>query len=79
MGIAWVIWLVLLGGVTRIWVGRHREIARAKRRQPPLHSASFEGPPADAPKLSVLVAAKDEEENIETCVRTLMDQDYPDF
>jgi chlorobactene glucosyltransferase len=79
MGIGWIIWLVLLGGVTLIWLGRHRGIARAKREQVPLHSESFDGPPADAPCVSVLVAAKDEEENIETCVRTLMDQDYPNY
>ena len=79
MGIGWIIWLVGLGGVALIWVGRHRAIARARREQSPLHSGSFDGPPPRAPKLSVLVAAKDEEENIETCVRTLMDQDYPDF
>jgi glycosyltransferase involved in cell wall biosynthesis len=29
--------------------------------------------------VSVLVAAKDEEDNIETCVRTFLDQDYPNY
>lgn len=31
------------------------------------------------PKVSLIIAAKDEEENIEICVRTLLDQDYPNF
>ncbi len=31
------------------------------------------------PKLSVIVAAKDEETNIEACVRTMLDQDYPNY
>ena len=43
------------------------------------------GPPAagraphPAPRVSVLVAAKDEEDAIEVCVRALLDQDYPDY
>jgi glycosyltransferase involved in cell wall biosynthesis len=39
----------------------------------------YDGPPADPPRLSVLVAAKDEEENIESCVRSMLSQDYPNF
>lgn len=31
------------------------------------------------PKLTVLVAAKDEEENIEACVLSMLDQDYPNY
>lgn len=34
---------------------------------------------ADLPMVSVVVAAKDEQANIETCVRAILDQDYPDF
>ncbi len=33
----------------------------------------------DLPMVSVVVAAKDEQANIETCVRTILDQDYPNF
>ncbi|VAX37140.1 hypothetical protein MNBD_PLANCTO02-243 [hydrothermal vent metagenome] len=31
------------------------------------------------PKISVIVAAKDEETNIEACVLSMLDQDYPDY
>lgn len=31
------------------------------------------------PRLSVLIPARDEAENIEACVRSLLEQDYPDF
>ena len=79
MGFGWIIWLVLLGVVTLVWVSRHWDIAQARREQPPLSSESFDGPPENPPRISVIIAAKDEEENIETCVRTMMDQDYPDF
>jgi cellulose synthase/poly-beta-1,6-N-acetylglucosamine synthase-like glycosyltransferase len=72
-------WMILLGLVTLIWISRHWEIALARRDRPPLSSATFDGPPENPPRISVLVAAKDEEENIEACVRTLMEQDYPNF
>jgi chlorobactene glucosyltransferase len=35
--------------------------------------------PADLPRVSVLVPARDEERDIEACVRSLLSQDYPDF
>lgn len=34
---------------------------------------------SNLPKLSVIIAAKDEEKEIEKSVRTLLNQDYPDF
>ncbi|MCK5557685.1 MAG: glycosyltransferase, partial [Candidatus Hydrogenedentes bacterium] len=37
------------------------------------------GPPNPAPKVSVIVAGKDEEDNIEACLRSLAEQDYPNF
>jgi GT2 family glycosyltransferase len=37
------------------------------------------GPPPKAPMISVVVAAKDEADNIEACVRSLLKQDYPAF
>jgi chlorobactene glucosyltransferase len=37
------------------------------------------GPPAGLPRASILLPARDEEDNIEACVRSLLAQDYPDF
>jgi chlorobactene glucosyltransferase len=34
-------------------------------------------PPSDGPMVSVLVPARDEQRNIEECVRSLLLQDYP--
>jgi chlorobactene glucosyltransferase len=36
-------------------------------------------PPEPAPLISVLVPARDEEANIETCLKSLKSQDYPNF
>ncbi len=61
-----------------VWMSRHLLISRENRKGPPL-GPEAPGPPASAPRISVIVAAKDEQDNIETCLRTLMEQDYPDF
>jgi chlorobactene glucosyltransferase len=74
-----ILWSIILTGVAIIWATRHIVITRARRQQYELSSQSHPGPVADAPKVSVLIAAKDEEENIETAVRSFLAQDYPNF
>lgn len=74
-----IIWTVLLVLVGLVWASRHLDVNRAKREQIPLRSDSYDGPPAHPPKVSFLIAAKDEEENIEPAVRSVLAQDYPDF
>ena len=44
-----------------------------------LHHSRRHAPPAVFPKVSLLVPARDEEENIAGCIRSLLAQDYPDF
>jgi len=61
-----------------VWFSRHLMIWRERRRGIMLTDHST-GPPEAAPEISVLVAAKDEAGCIETCVRTMLDQDYPNF
>lgn len=61
-----------------IWTTRHLLVAR-ERRDGFLLTEAYPGPPPDAPQISVVVAAKDEADNIETCVRTMLAQDYPNF
>ncbi len=71
---------VVLGLVGLVWASRHLAISRANRLLPPLHSGMYRASNGDVlPRISVLVAAKDEEANIEACVRSWMAQDYPDF
>jgi len=64
--------------VTLIWISRHIMIHRQQQ------SGQMLGPnapgPGDAPPLiSVMVAAKDEENCIEQCIRSMLNQDYPNF
>ncbi len=73
-----IVLTVLAGLPALIWATRHLMIAREKRTAV-LLTPDSPGPPPEPPRISVLVAAKDEEGCIETCVRTMLDQDYPDF
>lgn len=75
----WLAWCILLGLIALVWASRHLDISRARREQVPLSANAYPGPPKNPPRVSVLIAAKDEEANIETAVRTMLDQDYPDF
>lgn len=74
-----IIWSVCLAVVALVWGSRHVEMSRAQREQIPLSSTSYPGPPKEPPKVSFLIAAKDEEANIEGAVRTVLEQDYPNF
>lgn len=77
---AWfTLWLALAGMAGVVWLIRYANVGRILRQRQILSSRSYLGPPSDAPKVSVVVAAKDEEDNIETCVTGLLDQDYPGY
>ncbi len=78
MSVVAIVLAVLNALICLVWAGRHLLINSARRDNPTLVPAD-PGPPADAPLLSVLVAAKDEEENIGRCIDTMAGQDYPDF
>ena len=73
-----VILTVLLSLVALVWASRHVQLSHEKHTRFVLAPES-PGPPANAVRISVIVAAKDEAENIEACVRTVLRQDYPDF
>lgn len=70
----WV-WFTLIVGL--IWLRRHVDVARG-RREPVLTEADATGR-EPLPRLTVLVAAKDEEQNIARCISGLLAQDYPDL
>jgi cellulose synthase/poly-beta-1,6-N-acetylglucosamine synthase-like glycosyltransferase len=61
-----------------VWVTRHIMVSREKKSGFAL-SGDYAGPPAEAPFVNVIIPAKDEGHNIETCVRGWLEQDYPNF
>jgi chlorobactene glucosyltransferase len=72
------VWFWVLAFIAFVWLRRHRDLNRG--RDEPVLSAQDVPPPDDPlPRLSVLVAAKDEEANIERCLNGLLAQQYPDF
>jgi cellulose synthase/poly-beta-1,6-N-acetylglucosamine synthase-like glycosyltransferase len=74
----WVltVWVGLAG---LFWLLRAAALEIGRARQPKLAPGDRADLPNPAPKLTVLVAGKDEEAGIECCVRSLLEQDYPDF
>lgn len=76
--LSWV-WLGLGLLVLAVWAARMALIGSAIRARTILKERPGGTPPHDLPRVSVLVAARNEQDNIETCVRTLLAQDYPSF
>jgi glycosyltransferase involved in cell wall biosynthesis len=72
------VWFWLLGLIGLVWLRRHLNLNRAKQ-DPVLSAADAEQGAGPWPRLSVLVAAKDEQGNIGHCLAGLLSQDYPDF
>jgi chlorobactene glucosyltransferase len=64
--------------VTLVWVTRNISISRENKNGIILRE-NYAGSTGRQPSLTVLVAAKDEQDNIERCVRSMLDQDYPDY
>ena len=72
-------WVILTGVIALIWLARHVELTLSQLRERPLKEDDYDGPPDPAPRVSVLVAAKDEEKNIAQCLETILEWDYPNF
>lgn len=77
-----IVFPILLAAFTMIvgivWAGRHVKISLQNTRGEvltPASDATIDNPP----RISVIVAAKDEEHNIRLCVESLCRQDYPDL
>ena len=78
MPVLTIVFLVLLGGVGVLWLSRHLMLNSEIRENNTLNN-DHPGPGENPPMISVLIAAKDEEEVIDACVRTMLDQDYPNY
>ena len=69
--------IVITWAVGVVWLSRHLKLSREARSGNLLTEDRATN--AELPFLSVVIAAKDEQANIGRCVRTLLEQDYPDF
>ncbi len=77
MNIATVLTVYLILN-TLIWLVRHFSLNKAKKEAEVLGS-NYPVARDNWPKVSVLVAARNEEKNIGRCIKYLLEQDYPDF
>ena len=59
------------------WASRALPAARSMRRVPDLNRREFDRSPESQPRLTVIVPARNEEMAVESCVRSLLAQDYP--
>ena len=66
-------------GVTAslIWIGQFARIFANRRKAVRLRGLTDDEPKAGWPSLAVIVAARDEDANVERSVRSLLAQDYP--
>ncbi|HVP12684.1 MAG TPA: glycosyltransferase family 2 protein [Phycisphaerae bacterium] len=70
-------WFVITAAAVLVWTSRHFQLSKASRAMPPLDSSMYSNTNGTLPTISMLVAAKDEEANIGTCLQSLLQQDYP--
>jgi cellulose synthase/poly-beta-1,6-N-acetylglucosamine synthase-like glycosyltransferase len=72
------IWFWITCLIALVWLKRHIDLTRG-RNEPVLRPDEPGVDAADLPTLSMLVAAKDEEQNIGRCTEGLLAQDYPNL
>lgn len=79
MSVGFQLWLAAAVLIGLVWVVRAVILEAALRNRQVLGDATYDAPPRPSPRVSIILAAKDEERNIEACVGSLLAQDYPDF
>lgn len=70
---------VLAWGIACLWIGFLVAFLNACRKRSALQPLTNSSESLELPKLSVIVAARNESVCIETCIRSLLRQDYPDL
>jgi len=65
--------LIIAGGLVLFMLNLFLNLRALKRPR------ADSRPPEPAPLISVLIPARDEEANVETCLKSLQEQDYPNF
>lgn len=79
MSFAETLILWVYGGIVGMWVIRHGVVTWLERRLPRLgrNSPRWEGRAEDAPLVTAIIPAKDEESTLAECLESVLGQDYP--
>src|ERR1700759_5259603 len=77
-------WVLLVGWLLAlVWLSRVIAASRGMPRIPEISRPEWDLPPVDAsghvPRVSIIVAALNEEAKIEPALRSLLELDYPDY
>ena len=67
-------WMLVLAALIALW-----QSYRAHRSVREMHPPDEVPLPEPAPRVSIILPVRNEEANIDTCVASLLAQDYPDF
>jgi len=70
---------VLAWAIASVWVFMIVAVVNACRKRSTLRPMTDSAQPSELPKLSVIVPARNEAASIETCIRSLLRQDYPNL
>ena len=73
------LWLILGVVLALVWLDRLRDAATGLRTIPQIDGPEWDGRPQPAPQVSIIVAARNEEEHIEAAVGSLLALDYPGY
>src|SRR5262245_51466753 len=72
-------WTAIAWGVAAAWIAVLGLFLRGCRKRLVLRPTDNRSQPVEFPRLSVIVAARNESDCIESCIRSLFRQDYPDL
>ena len=72
-------WTVIAWAIAGVWIVIISVFVRASTKQSVLRPMGDRVESVEVPRLSVIVAARNELNCIETCIRSLFGQDYPDL
>lgn len=72
------VWACFTALIGLVWLRRHLQLNRA-HLDPVLTPKDAEKNNNNLPQVTILVAAKDEQDNIESCIKGLLNQQYPNL
>jgi len=71
--------LALIGFAVIVWIVRHIEMSAVNRKGPFIRAGGSHSELTRTPLVSVIVPARNEEENIAECLKSIFNQDYPNL
>ena len=74
-----IIVLILIGSAIIVWIARHIHMLLVDRKGSFIRGDGSHCELTETPLVSVIIPARNEEENIAECLKSVFDQDYPNL